>query len=254
MIGDRELLSFRQGYYELLVALFRSEPAASPFPGLSTGIKERIEAARKLNPLLAEGWQEVNRFLEETPGEDLAERVAGEYTRIFIGPHRIEINPYESFYFTGRLLDRPLADLRTFLKAIGVEKQDGYPEPEDFLAFELDVMRWLITKQAASSNSEEERSWLERQSKLLKQHLLIWAPTCACDIERVKDASFYRAAAKILRGFLELESSHFAGWGPDKIPSLEEIRRFYGSIPMWQGPTFEFPGDAPAAPESSRIK
>lgn len=252
MIGDRELLAFRQGYYNVLVSLFWKEPAGELLLSLSDGIPERVDAARNLHPLLAQGWEEIGRLLSETPSEQLAETVADEYTWLFIGPHGPEANPYESFYLTGRLLDRPLADIRTLLKAIGIEKQEGYSEPEDFLAFELEVMRWLAGKQMTAANPEEETRWLRLQADFLKEHLLVWVPTCAQDIERAKGANFYRGAAMILRGFLELERSLFREWGLDKVASLEEVRRRYGAMPTWKGPTFEMPGDEPEAPLPSK--
>lgn len=237
MIGDRELLAFRQGYYKMLVSIFWKEPSGELLLNLAAGIKERIDASRHLHALLAEGWEEIDRFIAEIPAEQLAETVGDEYTRLFLGPHGLEINPYESFYFTGRLFDRPLANLRTVLKALGIEKQDGYAEPEDFLAFELEVMRWLTEKQGNAADPEEEKHWIQHQADFLKQHLLIWAPACAQDIEKARETHFYRGAAKILRGFMELEGTFFPG--PDKVPSLEEVRRLYGAIPTWKGPTFD---------------
>lgn len=261
MIGDRDLLLFRQGYYNLLVSLFWKEPAGELLLHLSDGISERIQAAGNLHPLLAEGWEEIRRFFTETPPEDLAETAVDEYTRLFIGPYDSTVNPYESFYFTGRMWDRPLADLRTFLKTIGIEKQDGYSEPEDFIAFELEVMRWLIGKQESAAHLqesaahlEEEKRWLQHQADFLKQHLLVWAPTCAQDIEKAKGAHFYRGVATILHGFLEVERNFFLEWGLDKMVSLEEARRRYGAIPMWKGPTFDFPGEEPKEPLPSGKK
>jgi len=215
---------------------------------LSDGIDERIEAARNLDPLLAEGWERIQRFFTERPPESLAETVADEYIRLFIGPHGPKVNPYESHYFTGRLLDRPLAEIRSFLKEIGIEKQEGYPEPEDFLAFELEVMRWLIGKQTAAANAEEKR-WLQHQADFLKEHLLVWVPACAQEIEQTQGANFYLAVAMILRGFLQIERTLFRDWGLDTIASLEEVRRRYGAIPTWKGPTFDMPGDEPEAPK-----
>lgn len=243
MIGDRELPAFRQGYYELLVALFGKEPEGELLQRLSDGIIERIEAARNLHPLLAQGWAGIEHFLAQTPSEDLTEKVADEYVRLFIGPHATTVNLYESFYLTGRLWDRPLANLRIFLTAIGIEKSDGYAEPEDFLAFELAVMRWLIGKQLKAVDQEEETRWLKLQVDFLREHLLVWVPACAQDIEKAEGASFYCAAAMILRGLVETERALFHGWGVDKGASLEEVRRRYGAIPMWRGPTFEMPGD-----------
>ena len=239
MASDRDILLFRQGYYNLLVALFWKEPAAELLLHLSDGISERIQAARNLHPLLAEGWEEIRRFFTETPPEDLAETVADEYTRLFIGPYDSTVNPYESFYLTGRLLDRPLANVRTFLKAVGIERQEGYSEPEDFLAFELEVMRWLTGKQTTAAEPEEETRWLRLQAEFLKEHLLIWAPTCAEEIERSQGANFYRGSTMILRGFLEMERVLLREWGLDKVSSLEEARQLYKTIPMWKGPTFD---------------
>jgi hypothetical protein len=116
-------------------------------------------------------------------------------------------------------------------------------------------MRWLIAKQAAAANPEQEKGSLKHQSDFLKQHLLIWAPTCARDIEKAKGANFYRGPANILRGFLKLERSLFAEWDIDKIAPLEEVRRRYGATPMWRGPTFDFsPDEAPEPPAPSREK
>jgi TorA maturation chaperone TorD len=240
MNGDPELLSFRQSYYELLGALFRREPSSELLQRLTNGIRERTQAARSLHPLLGAGWYEIECFLTDMPAERLSEAVSDEYTRLFIGPHGPEVNPYESFYFTGRLLDRPLADIRTFLKAVGIEKLEEYSEPEDFLAFELDVMRWLIGKQTTAENAQEENRFLRLQAEFLKQHLLVWGTACGQDIERADAANFYRATAKILQGFLELELNLFRQYGVEKVASLQEVRQRYGALPPWKGPTFEF--------------
>ncbi len=240
MIGDREVLAFRQGYYALLVSLFWREPSGELLHSLAEQIRERIDASRHLHALLAEGWEELHEFLVTTPAEQLNDIVSDEYVRLFIGPHGAKINAYESFYFTGNLFDKPLAKLRADLKTAGIEKKDDCTEPEDFLAFELYVMRWLIGKQIAAPTPEEEKPWLQLQTDFLKQHLLVWAPTCARDMEAAEGAFFYRATAKILRGFLELEITFFPEGALSKIASLEEVRKFYGAMPMWKGPTFDY--------------
>ncbi|MGH7834145.1 MAG: TorD/DmsD family molecular chaperone [Candidatus Binatia bacterium] len=239
MIGNPELTAFRQDYYRLLVSLFWTEPQSDLLMSLSEGIRERIDASGNLHSLLAEGWEEIDRFLLETPSKDLAEAVADEYTRLFLGPHGPEVNPYESYYFTGRVLDRPLAEIRSFLKKIGIEKQDGYPEPEDSLAFELEVMRWLIGKQAAAADPQEEARFLGLQSDFLREHLLVWGPACGQDIARTERGKFYRAVAKILQGFLEIERDFCRQSGLDKITPLDEARQRYGAIPTFRGPIFD---------------
>jgi TorA maturation chaperone TorD len=252
MIHDRELLGFRHSYYEILVALFRKEPSNDLLDRLSNGIAERAQAARNLHSLLGKGWEEMDRFFAEIPTKRRAEVVADEYTRLFIGPIGPEVNPYESFYLTGRLLDRPLADVRAFLKPVGIEKSAEYPEPEDFLAFELEVMRWLIGKQLVTIDAQEEIRFLRLQSDFLKDHLLVWGPACAQEIERAESAKFYSSAAKILQAFLELERNLFREWGLDKVASLDAARQRYGSIPTWRGPTIDVSGEEPAASSSDK--
>lgn len=245
MIGDRDLLDFRRGYYDLFVSLLWREPAGELLAGLAQGVEERIAGARNLHPLLGEGWGEIARFLDGADRTRLAEAVADEYTRLFIGPPEPEVNLYESYYLTGRLLDRPLAVLRAFLGEIGLEKEAGYAEPEDFLAFELEIMRRLTDGQASAPNPDEETRGINLQAAFLKQHLLVWAPGAAKDLSEAKSASFYRGVARLLQGFLELERDLFQGWGPGQIASLDEARQSLAGVGEWQGPLFDLANGTP---------
>jgi TorA maturation chaperone TorD len=242
MIGDRDLLAFRQGYYDLLVSLFWKEPAGDLLVALRQGIEDRAGGARHVHPLLGEGWAEIKQFLDSVAVERLAETVADEYTRLFIGPHAAEIYPYESYYLTARLLDRPLVAIRSFLGEVGMEKEGGYPEPEDFLAFELEVMRRLIGRQGSASDPDEEARWITHQAGFLKQHLLVWAPAAASDLAGAKGATFYRGVAKLLQGFLECERDLFQEWEPTEIRSLEEARQSLAGFGEWKGPLFDLTG------------
>ena len=252
MIGDRDLLAFRQGYYDLLVSLFWKEPHGDLLAVLRQGIEDRAGGARHLHPLLGEGWAEIKRFLDAVALDHLAETVADEYTRLFIGPHAPEIHPYESYYLTGRLLDRPLASIRGFLQEIGIEKEGTYAEPEDCLAFELETMRRLIARQGSTSDPDEEARWITHQAAFLKQHLLVWGPAAAGDLAGAKGAAFYRGLARILQGFLEFERDLFKDWGPETIQSLEEARRRLSGSGAWRGPIFDLtepPPENPAKPD-----
>lgn len=251
MIDDHELLAFRRSYYGVLGALFLREPSAELVRQLADGLGERILAARQVHPLLGAGWTELDRYLRETQKEDIAGAVADEYTRLFIGPHGPAINPYESFYLTGRLLDRPLAGVRTFLKVAGIEKLEGYSEPEDFLAFELEVMRWLVDKQAALTESQELTRNRRLQVEFLRDHLLVWAPACAQDIARADGANFYRFAANVLEAFLALELNFMRDWGLENVQGLDVVRQRYRALCGWQGPIFD-PAREPEEPPASK--
>lgn len=251
MLKDKELTQFRQTYYGLLVRIWLKEPVAEFIAALHEDITGRIDAARLVHPLMGEGWRVIqNAMARQTP-----EEIADEFTRLFLGPFAPKVNPYECYYLTGRFYTAPLVTLRSFLKRLGLEKQgDEFREPEDILAFELEVMRWLIGKQMTAGHPEEEERWLQLQTEFLKDHLLVWAPTCAQDIENAEGAEFYRGAAMILRGFLEIERTLFRDLGLDKVASLDEVRRRYGAITTWKGPTFDVSGDDPENPSPPREK
>ncbi|MFQ5682130.1 MAG: molecular chaperone [Candidatus Binatia bacterium] len=239
-VRDKALVQFRYNYYGLFVRFWSREPAAEFIASLEEGIQDRMEAAATLHPRMGEGWRHIRQFLAQGKPEEAAE----EFTELFLSPFGSQVNPYESYYLTGHLFRAPLVVLRGFLERLGLEReQQEFSEPEDVLAFELEVMRWLIGKQMATENEGEETSWLQLQADFLREHLLVWVPTCTEDIERAQQAHFYRGAAIMLRAFLELEHTLFRDWGLDQIVSLAEARKRYGVKPIWKGPTFDVSGD-----------
>ena len=234
MLRDRDLIQFRQTYYRLFVKLLWKEPEAAFIAGLQDdNAQTRTEAAAAVHPLMGNGWQVIDAYLaDHQPGE-----VAAEFNRLFLEPFAKGIRPYASYYLTGQFFTEPLKAWRAFLKQLGVEKPArDFTDPEDVLAFELDVMRWLVDKQAAAGDDDR---WLRLQAACLKEHLLVWAPSCAADIEQVPQAAFYRGAAKMLRGFLEVERSLFVDWGLDNVATLAEARAHYGARTEWRGPLFD---------------
>jgi TorA maturation chaperone TorD len=126
------------------------------------------------------------------------------------------------------------------MKEVGLKKKEGeLPEPEDTLGFELEIMNWLISKQIDTEDTETEVRWLELQARFLKNHLLIWGPACAQELESAPHADFYKGAGKLLQGFFELEKQLFHDRGTVKIESLKAARKRYGSRKDWKGPLFE---------------
>ena len=70
-----------------------------------------------------------NEFLGALKAVD--EAAAGrEYHDLFIGVGRGELLPFGSYYLTGFLNEKPLADLRADLNELGFERAMGVSEPE----------------------------------------------------------------------------------------------------------------------------
>ena len=244
MIGDQELAELRQKYYGLFVQLFWQEHRVKLLRYLLEGIEERTEAVASPSPVMAEGWRSIQQYLENNKPSE----VDYEFAQLFIGPHQPEVTPYESYYLAGGMFQPPLANVRGFMKEVGLEKKAGeFPEPEDILGFELEIMNWLVSQQLKADDPEQEESWLERQAEFLKKHLLVWVPTCAQDLVSASGADFYKGVGLLLQGFLELEKQLFQDRGPDRIVSLEAAQKRYGGRRNWKGPTFE-----PTPPEAEQ--
>lgn len=239
MVGDRDILEFRAGYYGLCVSMLWREPSAEVLAALGRDIEAREAGAQALHPELGEGWRQVARALAAPPAGGLQDAAAEEYTRLFIGPGRPEVSPYESHYLAGRLLDRPLVRLRATLGELGIVKEPSYPEPEDFIAFELDVVRRLLARQRAAGDPGAEARCLDDQARFLKRHLLVWGPAAAADLARAPGARLYRGVARVLAGFLEIERSLLAPWGDEALRTLADARRDYSAGPEWAGPLFD---------------
>ncbi len=225
MIGDRELSQFRREYYALFSALFLREPTPELLTLLGGNLEARIEAAAGLHPLLGEGWREAGRMLQqerENP-QALAAKVAEEFTLLFVGPSIPKTTPCESFYLTGKLFGAPLVLIRNFMRRVGIEKREEWPEPEDHIAFICDIMRQLITRQEQAANPDEETRWLNLQGDLFKAHLGRWVPRLGEDLENMGGA-FYREIGKIVRAFMELEGELLADWGSERPAHLIQVK------------------------------
>ena len=126
-----------------------------------------------------------------------------EYMRLFIGVGRGEILPYASYYLTGFLNDKPLANLRNAMAQMGIERAEGVKDPEDHIASLFDIMSGLIRGSFAADGD------LAAQADFFKKHIEPWAPLLMQDIEAAKSAVFYAPVGTIGRAFMDIESEAF---------------------------------------------
>jgi TorA maturation chaperone TorD len=130
-----------------------------------------------------------------------AHRIEREYFDLFVGVGRGEILPYASFYQTGFLHGRPLAQLRELLRRIGIERSDSLTEPEDHAAVLLEMMASLASGAiAAPSGTERE---------LFEIHLAPWIGRLFKDLEQAKAADFYACVGALGTLFMSIESEAF---------------------------------------------
>jgi TorA maturation chaperone TorD len=251
VIGDRDLLALRLGYYDLFVGLLWREPTPELVSALGQSHEERIRAAGALDPRLGKGWEAIARVLAGGAAAGLREAAVDEYTRLFVGPGAPELSLYESHYLTGRLFDSPLAAVRGSLRELGIEKDPDYSEPEDFLAFELEVVRTLLRRQEAAPDAAGQTRAVDGQAMFLKRHLLVWGPAAAGDLARAERAPVYQAVGELLQGFLGFERELVKDWGDEELRVLDSVRQRFARRREFSGRVFDVPS-GPAEGASGR--
>ena len=130
--------------------------------------------------------------------------IRNEYVEMFIGVGRGEILPFASYYLTGFLNDKPLANLRAEMSKIGIVRAEDVKEPEDHIASLFDIMSGLIRGQFGRAFSVDE------QAKFFKKHIEPWAGLLMQDIEAAKTVAFFAPVGTIGKAFLEIESAAFS--------------------------------------------
>ena len=135
----------------------------------------------------------------DTATSDAVER---EYHALFIGLGRGELLPYASFYLTGFLHEKPLADLRRDMAGHGLARAANSHEPEDHIASLMEMMGGMIAGRFRGTS-------LAAQKRFFDTHIDIWAPHFFSDLEAVDSAAFYPAVGALGSAFMAVERDAF---------------------------------------------
>ena len=127
-----------------------------------------------------------------------------EYHGLFIGLVRGELMPYGSYYLTGFLHEKPLANVRGDMIRLGVARAPSVREPEDHIAVLCEIMHGLITGEFG------EQAPLETQREFFDAHLGPWASRFFGDLEAAKAAVLYTPIGTVGRVFMAIEAEGFA--------------------------------------------
>lgn len=125
--------------------------------------------------------------------------VEREFHDLFIGLGRGELLAFASYYITGFLHERPLADLRGALARLGIERADGIVEPEDHIASVCEVYAGLLSGSFDGGPAAAEA--------FFDTHIRPWAGRFFADLEKAEAARFYRAVGRLGRTAIEIEQA-----------------------------------------------
>lgn len=192
-IPDDELQ--RAELYGLLSRLWLAPPDAPLLKSFAVAVTE----APLPGAYLEEPWRQLVGSLRETTLEAATE----EFDALFQGVGRPEILPYASFHLSGFLNDRPLAELRDDLRALGLGRDEARVETEDHIAYVLEVMRFLIAGDDVAVCN------LEQQRRFFRQHVQTWV-SALCEATQAHPAArVWRSVAAFTQAFVQVETQAF---------------------------------------------
>lgn len=126
------------------------------------------------------------------------EKVGREYFTLFIGLGRGDFLPYGSYYQTGFLHEKPLANVRADMKKYGISRADHLYEPEDHIAILCDIMAGLL-----------EGVFEGDVKAFFMAHIKPWAHQFFAELEIGENAVFYRAVGLFGRTLMEIEAESY---------------------------------------------
>ncbi|HWT09672.1 MAG TPA: molecular chaperone TorD family protein [Roseomonas sp.] len=125
--------------------------------------------------------------------------VEREFHDLFIGLGRGELLPFASYYITGFLHERPLAEIRGTLARLGLERAEGVAEPEDHAGTACEVYAGLLSGSFEGGPAAAE--------DFFDTHLRPWAGRFFTDLEGAQAGRFYRAVGRLGRTAIEIEQA-----------------------------------------------
>ncbi len=126
-----------------------------------------------------------------------------EFNALFIGLGRGELLPYASFYLTGFLNEKPLAQLRNDMAARGITRAQNVYEPEDNIASLMEMVAGMIVGRFGTPAP------LEDQKAFWNKHIGPWAAHFYSDLEAAENSVLYASVGTAGRVFMEIEREAF---------------------------------------------
>lgn len=133
-------------------------------------------------------------------GPEAAER---EFNALFIGLGRGELLPYASYYLTGFLNEKPLAQLRADMAARGISRAPNIFEPEDNIASLMEIMAGMIVGRFGKPAT------IGDQKTFWNRHVGPWVGHFFSDLEAAENSVLYASVGTAGRVFMEIEREGF---------------------------------------------
>ena len=218
---------YRESMYRNLSALFSDAPSVETLRAL-------IESACSVQA--DDVWRASETsfyaYLQGLSGRNLDElrtQVASEYAELFVGPRPPLAPCYESVYLGGqsRLFTEQTMSVRRFYERCGLSVVKDGKVPDDFIAYELELMATLAGREAdelVAGHAEQALELQRLQREFLVVHLGGWASLFASRVAHAPCASFYAALSRFTQEFVREDDAYLG----EAILALEAAGDAFG--------------------------
>ena len=196
----------RSQLYGLLATVFGHEPLAEFLCQLNT--PELVVAVSGVGIDLGDEFRREKIV-------DLADDLAVEYTRLFLGPGK-HISPHESVQLkrgSGILWGPETPAVRAAYQAAGFDIDEDETKIPDHISVELDFLCHLVSEEAQAWQDEDPQqaaTLLQLQHNFISEHLGKWAVGFCRKVKEQADHTFYAAFADLVHGYLSGEKSEIS--------------------------------------------
>jgi len=210
----------RANIYNFLSTVYTEPPSGRLLDGLRTGVVGQALAAVTPDVRV----EALAAWVESRERGELQQELAREYTRLFVGPGRGYIPPYESVqvdtpysgqhgnsrpedHRSGRLLCGPsMVAVQHAYAAAGLAIDPDQGEVPDHIGLELQFMHHLCNREAEAWNQGDAGAaleWRTRQRSFLIEHLRTWVPKFCAQVQAITNQPYYQAMAAVTIAFIE---------------------------------------------------
>jgi len=187
----------RAEFYALFARLYARGPDAGVLRALGSADPWPEQPD---NPLVC-AW---NTLLLASQAMD-ADAADQEYTELFVGVGRCEVNLHASFWLTGFMMEKPLVELRTDLSKLELARRPGATMLEDHLSALCETMRVLV-----AGNRERACAPVATQRDFFERHLAPWVFLCCGATTQSPLANYYLRVAQLTSFFMAVERDALA--------------------------------------------
>lgn len=200
-----EKLAARTEVYRLLSQAYHTPEVSflrDDFPG---------SLMRALGTLALDSFaSEVKNMESYLQAPRTSEELAVEYTRLFRGPVKAEVYPYESMYIEGEVMGNSTLDVVRRYGEAGVAVANDFKDLPDHISAELEFMHYLCGRELDALQrgaNDEAMRFRHMGQAFLRDHLNKWVSLMCKRIRESDNTCFYSGLAGLTEDWLRCEQA-----------------------------------------------